>query len=235
MSSFSKENKKHNRKATRAAREVGIVGVCKERIQEKICAVEAENAEARQNISRMERDIVRRADAGETKAVLDRMLADLENLRKTIAVNEGLLSAFVPVRDVLLDLKVELDAIMKFEWYGYIIRTVPEKKLPKMIRLESREDLLKVMALVEATVEKVEDRIAQVLGDTEQYRTVMKQIKETAAEMKRMHTNEAQQSSTESAVNALRRKLGQTADRPMPVDVETPAAAPAEKRNYANS
>jgi hypothetical protein len=67
---------------------------------------------------------------------------------------------------------------------AYIIRTVPERKLPKLIRSEKPEDLMKVMELTNQILAKIEDKIAMDLTAKKEYDKAMRVIKETARELK---------------------------------------------------
>ena len=217
----------------RAKKEREVVRVCKERMEEKVAIMTERKAEKKQQIEDMELEILRRSDAGEEDVVIQRLVDQLSYVERQAEFDDGIISVFSAVRNVLLDLQVYVDALVQFEWYGYIIRTIPERKLPKMIRSENQKDLLKVMALTQTILEKIEDKIAATVIDKAQFDETMRKIKATAAELKSRYVKE-NAAGMSKTVEEIRRKRGLAQPLAVPVTDEADARAEAHAINISN-
>lgn len=171
----------------RAEAEVAVVKACKTHMQEKVQAMTEQRNVAKAKKSLIEEEIICAADEGEDEIVIQRMIEDLSFAEKQIAFSDGMISVFMAVRNVLSDLSIELDSILQLQWYKYVIRTIPEKKLPKMLQSEKQRDLQRVMELTQAILQKVEDKIAATIQDKAEFERVMTRIKVTAAEQKKKY------------------------------------------------
>ncbi|MBQ8685910.1 MAG: hypothetical protein IJ514_07045 [Clostridia bacterium] len=208
-------------KVKRATKERDIVNACKVRMEEKVLMMATERNKSKRRVAEMEEDILRFADAGEDEVVIQRMIEDRDFVIKQIDFTDGMIAVFSAVRNVLLDLTVELDALLTLEWYGYVIRTVPERKLPKMLRSEKQKDLIKVMEITQKILQKIEDKIAATIIDKREFERVMKRIKDTSKEMKKKYVGD-DSTSVQSAVEEIRNRAKITVGV-MPVPVENTA------------
>lgn len=198
---------KPSRQEIRAKRERDIVRVCKERMGEKVDAMTEKHEQKRLKAISLEDEIIKRSDAGESETVISRLVDELNYVNQQAEFDDGTIGVFTAVRNVLLNLEVYLDALVEFEWYGYIIRTIPEKKLPKMLRSENQKDLVKVMEMTQKILEKIEDKIASTMMDKAEYEKTISKIKATAAEIKSRYTKDTK-TNVNSAIEEIRRKRG---------------------------
>ena len=197
----------------RAEAEVAVVKACKTHMQEKVQAMTEQRNVAKAKKSLIEEEIIRAADEGEDEIVIQRMIEDLSFAEKQIAFSDGMISVFMAVRNVLSDLSIELDSILQLQWYKYVIRTIPEKKLPKMLQSEKQRDLQRVMELTQAILQKVEDKIAATIQDKAEFERVMTRIKATAAEQKKKYDGVASVNVGMAVEEIRQRKEQETARR----------------------
>ena len=136
---------------------------------------------------------------------------------------------FMSTQDALVYLGVQLDSLIMLEWYGYIVRVVPEKKLPKMIRSENADDMRKVGVLTEKMVSKIKNHIMLRVKDEAERRKIMDRIEATAKSIIEKRSNETDSEMTSSIEAALAKRKGKPVSIPVPVDAGAGASAAAKK------
>ena len=229
--SFSTDRAKHNRLGKRAKKERDIVHACVTHMQDKINDTHVKRAEFNRTIANDIAEIKRLQASGASESTLEIMAEAVLHKQNQVELFDGLLLIFSNVRNVLLDLEIQIDAIIGLEWYKYVIRTIPERKLPRMIRSEDNNELSKVAELVESILQKIEDKISRVVVDKNEHEKIMRRIKETSREMRRSYEN----NSVSSGKSALSKVLGtaaSTAPKTMPLPVENTATAEVSNVKY---
>lgn len=171
-------------KQARALKERNIVDACRRHVESKCLRAEEQRAQLKRELEAMTKEVIRKDAAGEDEVVLERMLDEIDFKKQEIEFKDGTLSSFTSVKNVLQNLTNEIDALLALEWYSYVIRTIPERKLPKLIRSEKPQDLIRVMELANEILSKIEDKIALDLTAKKEYDRAMRLIKETAREIK---------------------------------------------------
>ena len=216
----------------RANKERDIVKACVSRMQEKIDDTHNKRANFKQDIANDIAEIKRLYASGVGESTLEIMAESVAHKEAQLELFDGLLTIFSSVRNVLLDLQIQVDAIIGLEWYKYVIKTIPERKLPRMISSENHDDLYEVIELVESILKKIEDKITNVVKDKTEHDKIMKRIRETSCEMRKRYDDPSKARSA-----SLAKILGtNTASAPktMPLPVENKGnKASAVKPNQA--
>ncbi len=211
----------NRRQGDRAQREVKVVGACKDHMQGKVVNMRYKRADLKREIELKEAEVVRLANAGADEHEVNDMANEVAALVNKLEFNDGLADVFSIVRNVLIELETMLDALMEFEWYRYVIRTIPEKKLPAMIRSDDPKDLEKVMELSQQIIQKIEDKIVLTIRDKEKSDQIIRRIKATAEQQKAMYVkNENTNGKYNANVSAILAKH----NLPDPVKAQTARA-----------
>lgn len=218
-------NKQLEKKRKRAVRERDIVAACATKMDEKIAVTTKDRADAKRQVEFIEGEILRLADLGEEDIVIQRLVDERDFERKRIDFADGLLDVFFAVRTVLLNLVAEIDAVLRFEWYEYVIKILPEKKLPKLVRSEQQEDLLKVMQLTQTILQKIEEKVSATLVDKQEFQKEVARIKDVSAEIKKRCVGESSRS-VQSAVEEIRNRGKKSTVLPVPVKAAGVEAEP---------
>ena len=147
--------KMHNRKGERAKREGDILKVCIEYTSSKISKADAERRKQMELLEKIEEEFLKAKQMGEEKIGLQIMASNYEAAQDELDAIEKSLQLFLSTQDALRRLSAQVQALLRQEWYAYVIRTIPDKKLPKMIRSESAADMAKVREIALKIIEKI--------------------------------------------------------------------------------
>ena len=190
-----------SRQYRRAASEYEIINACTTRMAEKRYDEEQLCLAAEKRIRNLENEALCLADAGESEIKIQRILDELAQEKCSYELSKGLCQIFAAVHASLTDLSVYATAVMKLEWYSYLVRTIPEKRLPKMIKSENADKMKKIIDRTAAIVERIEDRIVRSCKDRAQAEVRIKQIKDTARKQKELY--EKQYYTAESVIKEV--------------------------------
>lgn len=175
------------RKTQRATSEFNVILACEQRMKEKRYTEEQLCLASEAKIKELENEALCLADAGESEIKIQRLLDEIAQEKCSYELSKGLCQIFAAVHSSLVDLSAYAKAIMKLEWYSYLIRTIPEKRLPNMIKSENADKMRQIIDMTAAIVEKIEDRIVRSCKDRAQAEVRINQIKETARKQKELY------------------------------------------------
>jgi hypothetical protein len=104
-----------------------------------------------------------------------------------ISLNNDKTDDFLRVRDILFYLEMYVQAVIDYEWYEYLVKVIPERKLPSMINNEN--ELSKVTEMVEVIIEKIKRKMIRSIKDEEELKRTLRKIDERAAMMKENYSS----------------------------------------------
>ena len=239
------------RRKKKAETETKIVGICAQSVIDKINESASNCIALEREIDDLELNILRLADAGESEHKIGQLIAKKNEKESSYAMEKMLVTMFESVYEPLVKLKVQLEALLKLGWHKFLIRMVPEKKLPKMIHSMNADDMVKVIEITKKIIRTISDRIVRAYGDRVEAEKVMKQIEDTANKQLELYRKERERtqasvansvkpqakSSVMSDVEAIRKaraaKNGATAPASMtvPVGADTSATENVGNKN----
>lgn len=147
----------------RAIKEAEIVKACSERATEKMQQAYVELTNSRRELLELQRELALRSEAGGKPDSIEviRLAGAIKVTKNRSTRYERLQILFMEVAEVLKDLELQVDAIMQLEWYKYLVRAIPEKRLPRLLASDSPEDMKMIVELVQTIVEKIESKITK--------------------------------------------------------------------------
>ena len=174
----------------RAENEATIVSMCNKRTNELMVEARKNAAIGKKDVERKTQELVVLFQNGASEIEIEILNGEIASVEKKLQNLEQVSLMLIDVHNAFTELENNVDQAMSFGWYRYIIRMIPEKKLPNMIVSEDPDDLTKVMDLVDKINEKIKEKIvvsmkAKVAGDKKTAKTnefAAKQIEKTRAE-----------------------------------------------------
>lgn len=214
----------------RAGDEAEVVTAVRLRLDEKIQHFEEQHRELYSALEMRVREMANLKNAGASEKEIARMVSGCDRIKSQLNLNDKKTDDFWRVREVVLDLEMFVEAVIDYEWYGFLIRAIPEKKLPELINNE--RNFVRVTELVTQIIEKIEMKMLRTIKDTEELERRKKMIRDRAAYMKSQYTHAARE--TESAYAAADNYMAEFGIAQAPADLTMPAAAAANTNAKAN-
>lgn len=171
---------KINKNEERAKSKYDVVEACVQHITYKLAEVDVEHANITSSISSLKQEIDTRSKAGESEAVIDRLLGELDLLEINLSTNQWVTKNFIDTRWALVYLKVQIDALRKLGWDKTVVKLVHERNLPEMIKSDRPEDMEKVLKIIKVASEKITDVILRKSANRTEAEKLLKGIEATA-------------------------------------------------------
>lgn len=193
-------------KEERAVLEQRIVVDCYNKMSGKIDVEEEKIDKAQSVLERAEKEILLAQEMGVDERTLEKMLEEIERIEMEKSNSEFLSDTFSGVKKVLFDLRLQVDVLMSLGWHEYVVKSIPEKKLHRMISLEKPEEMRKLTKIVEKIMAKIEDRVGRSSFMKEQYDKRLQHLREVRNQLYEMK-QEGKRSNMNSRLNEIREKL----------------------------
>ncbi|MBR4942742.1 MAG: hypothetical protein IKZ28_01815 [Clostridia bacterium] len=219
----------HNRKGEKAKREGRIVDLCVQHMNTKIAETKAERARKMELIKKIDEEILTAMSMGEEGLDLDMKIDEAEASKLDLDTLEKSLHILMSVQDALRRLSVQVQALIRQEWYSYVIRTIPEKKLPKMIRSESAADMMKLRDIALEILEKINDRVMMESKSKEEGNAKIARTQEVARAMM-AESEQAKKDRREAYKKEALARAAKVGAMPIPVPADAGASVSAKKK-----
>lgn len=204
----------------RAGDEAEVVTAVRLRLDEKIQHFDEQHRELYSALEMRVREMANLKNAGASEKEIARMVSGCDRIKSQLNLNDKKIDDFWRVREVVLDLEMFVEAVIDYEWYGFLIRAIPEKKLPELIH---ERNFVRVTELVSHIIARIEDKMLRTIKDTEELERCKKMIRDRAAYMKSQYTHTARE--TGSAFAAADNYMAEFGIAQAPADLTMPAAA----------
>lgn len=119
-----------SRAERRARKEISVVVACRDKYEDKIAVLKAEADRIRKAIDVLKEKVL---VAPDESVKLD-LASEIKSLKRVLDNKEQLIQSFRSIKSMLDEMLNVIDAIYQQEQYSYIIKAIPERKLPRMIR-----------------------------------------------------------------------------------------------------
>lgn len=160
---MSLHSKRLQRQSAKAHQIEGTINACRLHIQKKYDRELAEHAKLEREIPE---DIARGKElkkAGATEAELEGLARQINDKKMQLFQLKSSKSIFGSTLSVLAELEAIIRTVSRHEWYRYIIRFVPYKRLPEMIKAERETDIPTILSLVKSANEKLKSKVLSAL------------------------------------------------------------------------
>lgn len=232
MSIFSFTGSNKQKLKERALYEAEVVSAVKKHLDDKITEFDDTAIDLAKKLELREREFLAKKGAGGTDRELERLGMAIDRMSNQIDLNDNKTDDFLRVREVILDLEMYVQALIDYELYAYLIKVIPEKKLPAMINNES--ELNKVVELVLVIIDKIERKMARSIKDQKELEDAKRKIKERAAIIKANYSSNTKAKDANTRASELAKKYGMdTAGFTNPITATETAAATAANQNKA--
>lgn len=151
----------------RANKEIGIVKICGEKYDDKISELEMRQKDAKLFIDQLKTDIVNTQDQ-----TLARKLCNKKNMQEMQLKNRELLITKFNNTENLLEMLLNMvELLYAQEMYKYIVKVIPEKRLPKMVRDPNLVDAVYdlVNGLIKEFYESIKGDLVKYQKGTEEW------------------------------------------------------------------
>ena len=108
--------------------------------------------------------------AGATEAELEALARQINNKKLQLFHLKSSKNIFNSTYSVLVELEAIIHVVARHEWYRYIIRFVPYKRLPDMIKAENSSDITTIFNLVKSANAKLKQKGLSALHTEEERR-----------------------------------------------------------------
>ncbi len=207
----------------RAAEEAEIVTAVVTHLDEKISKFDRNAVELENMLEQRERELLAKSRSSASERELVRINDAISRLETQISHNNDKTDDFLRVREILLDLEMYIASLIDYEWYSYVIKVVPEKKLPAMVNNES--DIGRVVDMVLAIINKIENKMARSIKDEKELEAAKRKIKERAAIMKANYSGSAASHAVSDRLAELQKKYGEEYTAPVSASESDTSAA----------
>ena len=201
----------------RALYESEVVTAVRRHLDDKIAGFDDTNAELIKKLEEREREFLAKRKSGESERMLIRMLEACDRVKAQIMHNNNKTDDFLKVCYVILDLEMYVESLIDYEWYGFLIHTIPEIRLPSMIN--NARDIEKIVNTVQAIIDKIDKKMLRTFKTLEEYQSEKKKIEKRAAIMKARYSNTTD---LNARISEIERKYSEENS-----EFTMPAAAPA--------
>lgn len=169
------------RKAKKANEEINVVRACMDNYTEKRNKLDEQMSLIQNEIEVCTEKIRLGTDTRELDRLADRILALQDNL-KILDMEQTTISGIINVFDKLINL---LEQFMLQEQYMYIIKTIPEKKLPKMVK--DPKKIKDVYGIVTKLLEAFHEAWRRHSLAREKYKEDSERMEETTTKWEEIH------------------------------------------------
>ncbi len=101
--------------------------------------------------------------AGASTQVLRSKAREVLRMEASLSTKTNVIENFETTYDLLFKLCVQVEALIELEWYDYVVRAIPEKQLPIMVKSLKREDLVRLANLIKKLKNKIDSQITGAL------------------------------------------------------------------------
>lgn len=167
--------------------EAEIVNAVGKHLDDKISEFDTVAIDLNFKLEQREREFLTKTKAGAPERELRRISDSCDRMEMQISLNNDKTDDFLRVRDILFYLEMYVQAVIDYEWYEYLVKVIPERKLPSMINNEN--ELSKVTEMVEVIIEKIKRKMIRSIKDEEELKRTLRKIDERAAMMKENYSS----------------------------------------------
>ena len=172
-----------NKKAEKARAEINVIRACKDNYVEKYNVVYEKISSIENEIALCEEKIRTGVNEIEQDRLLEQILT-LQDIQEILIMQRENFGGIITAFDKLINL---LEQFMLQEQYKYVIKTIPEKELPKMVKDPKRiQDVLNLVTNLLKTFHEAWQR--QDL-DREKQSEEEQRIKDVTKKWKEVHTD----------------------------------------------
>ncbi len=211
--------------------EAEIVNAVGKHLDDKISEFDTVAIDLNFKLEQREREFLTKTKAGAPERELRRISDSCYRMEMQISLNNDKTDDFLRVRDILFYLEMYVQAVIDYEWYEYLVKVIPERKLPSMINNEN--ELSKVTEMVEVIIEKIKRKMIHSIKDKEELERTLRKIEERAAMMKENYSSNKSKD-LNTRMRELEKKYGmENVEYTMPASATETANVNATNHNKA--
>lgn len=154
----------------------------------------------------LENELVARADAGENRMVLARLLENLDSVKQECALTEDIVAIIADAQKALTMLYSEVNAMMSLGWYRYIVRVIPERKIHKILSSEDQQLMEVIIDIVEKSRAKITDKLVRSARTRQEGEARVKRMQAVAQTQREMQGSAMGVQDVETRIAAIRRE-----------------------------
>lgn len=208
-----------SRAAKRATKEIRVVEACRDNYGDKIAVLKSESDRLRKAIDVLKEKILIATDQ-DVKLDLAR---ELQSMQRVVDNKSQLIESFRSIKSMLDEMLNVIDAIYQQEQYSYIIKAIPERKLPRMIR--NPDNIEKVFDLANKMLKDLKESLHRILLVDRNATQERKRI-ETKDKVIREQVGAYQQDDLYQLINSIEQERKQVSEK---LEDATKAAQRANK------
>jgi hypothetical protein len=211
--------------------EAEVVNAVKKHLDDKISGFDDISIELNSTLKERELEFLAKKREGASERDLKRLGRACDRITEQITHNDNKTDDFERVREVIYYLEMYVQTLIDYELYEYLIRAIPEKKLPAMI---NSEQLKMVVDLVTVIMEKIEKKMLASGIALEELEAKKKKVQEVCAIMKSNHFDNSATKDSDTRAEEIAKKYGMTgAGYTMPASATETANVNATNHNKA--
>lgn len=228
--SFFETRKQQYRK--QALYEAEVVSAVRKHLDDKISEFDDVFIDLNKKLEGRELEFLAKKEAGASERELERLGMACDRISEQIAHNDSKTRDFERVREVILDLEMYVQSLIDYEYYRYLVKIIPENKLPEMINNEN--ELNRVVTLVTGIIDKIEKKMARSIKDLAELESAKRKIKERSAILKASYSANTKAKDSNARAEEIAKKYGMTgAGYTMPASATETANVNATNHNKA--
>ena len=216
----------------RARNEVEIVSAVRRHLEDKISEFDDADVELNHKRKLKALELLEKRKSGASERELRRMADAIIRIDKQISLNNTKTDDFYNIFDIVFDLEIYVEALIDFGWYRYVVKAIPEKKLPAMVNNEN--ELIKVAGLVETIIGKIQAKMLRSFKTRAEYEAAIQKIEARSKLLKSNYIGNAKARDLDDIALELEKEYG-LADTEYTKPVSAPAAAQANNKNGVNA
>jgi len=216
--SLKAQGQRRYKKELAAKRELEIAVQTMLEVDRRAKESELKVNEVSARINRIEAEIIRIAESNPEDARLGRLASDIVTLTKDLDFKKGINERLLRIYENMNQLVSKIEACISLGWYRFVIRTIPEKKLPDLINSENPNDMNTLKALVLTILDKIERRLKRDSQSQEIFEeNSSRLVAEERAQSKKRQEAQAEASRAVLASILAKAKGKTEAEMPMPI------------------
>ena len=214
--------KKMSRIERRARKEIGIVGACRDNYDDKVSSLKKERDTIKAAIDVLEEKI---AATNDEERQLE-LVREIEGEQERLNTTNPLLKTFINIQVAFKKLCAILEAMMAQELYSDVVKKIPEKKLPKLVRDSRKNEEL--YTIINNLYSNFKDALARRNVAYEQFVKTNEHIDNVYNAMNEQISDSSSKKTEEHLKEILARKA-----KSAPNVAEVKAEGSSAKKNYS--
>lgn len=220
----------------RALEEYEVVeAVCK-RVDERISDLKIITSQLESSLKTIEETYVSKRLSGAGEKEINRIILDMENIKEERSRTEAIIDDLYNVRTLVRKLSLVVRCMLRYERYSYVIKLIPEKRLPNMV--DSENQIALVGELVNNSLRRLNLKIQKDQVLLHAIERESKRIDEAFGMVQARYNDHSEERKRDEIDKELSKKYGFTLnervnERVKPVSAITTDANVSENHNNA--